>query len=401
LVFIGTKKQNQTTRKIMTEKVIIHPAGNIVENIRKCLEAVEFHPKYREVVLKPNAVDNLKSGSGHVTDLRLVDALIKVLRDVYGTTRIFIIEGSSVYLHDSLSILKGLGYEQITQKHPNVELVDVYQTPLEEGTDGLRLPSLLKGRTLINLPVLKGHGQAGLTCAVKNLKGLLQKVDKKRFHQTGLHENLVTLPEIPTELTLVDAITCQSCEGDTFSKKAKLNLLICARNPVAADIVCAQLVGFDINAIPYLKNLANQKQLLNPGALEVIGDDRQRVNWTLSYMTKLSYGKIDVYVGEACSGCIMGLLSAMATSRHKNHLKRGAVLNVLRSLFKRKRTAYIIGKNAPHLTRPYGSINLLGECACKQFPDVNGTPYRGCPPSNEDIWREQENRRITVRISVK
>jgi uncharacterized protein (DUF362 family) len=386
--------QNLAMRKIMPEKVIIHPSSNLVSDVCECLEAVEFTPKYNEVVLKPNAVTTYKSGSGHVTDLRLVDALIQVLRETYHTGKIFIMEGSSVFLNDSMSILKAVGYEQLVRKYSNLELVDVYETPLEPAEAGrFRLPSLLKERTLINLPVLKGHAQAGLTCAVKNLKGLLQKVDKKRFHQTGLHENLATLPEIPSELTLVDAITGQTCEGELFSKKVKFNLLVCGRNPVAVDIVCAKLVGLDIDTIPYLKALVTQTQLLAPGALEIVGDARRRVIWA-PFKQKFSHGKIDVYVGEACSGCITGELAAIATSRHKNNIIRGVVLNVLRSLFKRRRTAYIMGKNALLPSGNYSSVDMMGECACKQFPGMNGIYYHGCPPTAEDIWREQENQKL-------
>jgi uncharacterized protein (DUF362 family) len=323
-----------------------------------------------------------------------VDALIKILREKYHTTKIFIMEGSSVFLNDSMSILKAIGYEQITHKYANVELVDVYNTPLNQASDtgSFKLPALLQERTLINLPVLKGHPQAGLTCAVKNLKGLLQKVDKKRFHQTGLHENLATLPSIPSELTLVDAITCQTCEGDFFSKKFKLNLLVCAKNPVATDIVCARLLGLNVAKIPYLNTLANLTQLTAPGNLEIIGDNHPRV--TLSpFKSKFTHGRIDVLAGDACSGCLAGMLAAIATSRHKDNIMRGVILNVLRSLVKRRRVAYVIGKNAPQPIDNYESINLLGECACKQFPDIPGIYYHGCPPTAEDIWREQENQK--------
>ncbi len=115
----------------MPEKVIIRPIKNLKNDVRECLEAVEFNPKYNEVVLKPNGVSVYKSGSGHVTDLRLVDALIQVLREQYHTTKIFVLEGSSVFLKESLSILKAIGYEQTIQKHTNIELVDVYDTPLD------------------------------------------------------------------------------------------------------------------------------------------------------------------------------------------------------------------------------------------------------------------------------
>ncbi len=166
-------------------------------------------------------------------------------------------------------------------------------------------------------------------------------------------------------------------------------MLVSAKNPVAADIVCANLLGLNVANIPYLKTLINQTQLAVPGNLEIIGDDHPRV--TLSpFRSNFTHGKIDVFVGEACSGCLAGMLSAIATSRHKDNVKRGVILNVLRSLLKRGREAYIPGKNAPQPAGNYKSINLMGECACKQFPDITGTYYHGCPPTAEEIFREQE-----------
>ena len=43
---------------------------------------------------------------------------------------------------------------------------------------------------LINMPVLKGHGQTLITCALKNAKGLIPNSEKRRFHALGLHARL-------------------------------------------------------------------------------------------------------------------------------------------------------------------------------------------------------------------
>ena len=44
------------------------------------------------------------------------------------------------------------------------------------GTDGI---------LMINLPVLKGHCQTLITCALKNNKGLIPNAEKRRFHTLG------------------------------------------------------------------------------------------------------------------------------------------------------------------------------------------------------------------------
>ena len=46
---------------------------------------------------------------------------------------------------------------------------------------------------LINVPVWKGHCQTKITCALKNLKGLIPNSEKRRFHSLGLHKPIAHL----------------------------------------------------------------------------------------------------------------------------------------------------------------------------------------------------------------
>ena len=46
---------------------------------------------------------------------------------------------------------------------------------------------------LINVPVMKGHCQTKITCALKNMKGLLPNREKRHFHAMGLHKPIAHL----------------------------------------------------------------------------------------------------------------------------------------------------------------------------------------------------------------
>lgn len=46
---------------------------------------------------------------------------------------------------------------------------------------------------LINVPVLKGHCQTKITCALKNMKGLIPNKEKRHFHKLGLHKPIAHL----------------------------------------------------------------------------------------------------------------------------------------------------------------------------------------------------------------
>lgn len=60
---------------------------------------------------------------------------------------------------------------------------------------------------MINVPVMKGHCQTRITCALKNMKGLIPNGEKRRFHSMGLHKPIAHLAVgIRQDFILVDSI---------------------------------------------------------------------------------------------------------------------------------------------------------------------------------------------------
>lgn len=81
------------------------------------------------------------------------------------------------------------GYEDLAKQY-EVNLLDTQQdTFYEQDCGGLSLhicDCVRQFDFLINVPVLKGHCQTGITCALKNMKGLIPNAEKRRFHRLGL-----------------------------------------------------------------------------------------------------------------------------------------------------------------------------------------------------------------------
>ena len=88
------------------------------------------------------------------------------------------------------------GYNRIAEQY-GVELWDLQQdTSHMEDCAGMQLrlcDSLKQIDFLINVPVLKGHCQTKITCALKNLKGVIPNSEKRRFHTLGLHRPIAHL----------------------------------------------------------------------------------------------------------------------------------------------------------------------------------------------------------------
>lgn len=80
---------------------------------------------------------------------------------------------------------------------------------------------------LINMPVVKGHCQTAMTCALKNLKGLLPNSEKRRFHTMGLHDpigHLVTV--MPEMLCLADNI-CGDLDFEEGGNPVVMDRIFC------------------------------------------------------------------------------------------------------------------------------------------------------------------------------
>lgn len=113
----------------------------------------------------------------------------------------------------------------------------------------------LEADAIINLPILKNHGGARMTCVMKNLMGIVW--DRRYYHRTDLHQciaDCATLSKKPI-LNIVDAYNVMMQNGprgtglaDVAQKKA----LIMSRDMVAADTAAAAIMGLNHSDITYI-----------------------------------------------------------------------------------------------------------------------------------------------------
>ena len=125
------------------------------------------------VALKPNLVVAASPETGATTHAGVLSGAIEYLRD-HGFRDISIIEGSWVG-DDTGRAFRAAGYEAVGKKY-GVPLFDLKRDKTRRVDTPLRPMDIccraLDADYLINLPVLKGHCQTAMTCALKNCKGL-------------------------------------------------------------------------------------------------------------------------------------------------------------------------------------------------------------------------------------
>jgi uncharacterized protein (DUF362 family) len=108
-----------------------------------------------------------------------------------------------------------------------------------------------------NVPVLKHHGGATMTCAMKNHMGIIW--DRGFWHKNDLHQciaDFIRYTKRP-DLNIVDAYAPMMRNGpqgkDTNDLLAGINSLLASRDIVAVDAAASKILGHANDGIGYVK----------------------------------------------------------------------------------------------------------------------------------------------------
>ena len=202
-------------------------------------------------VARPGEVIGLKvnclSGKGAATSLLLVEAICERLQQAG-------IPQKDIVIWDRLnSDLESAGF-RVATRPGRIRAIGNdaagYDTDLAVyGSAGSLLSKTLT-RTcdaVINLPVLKDHGIAGVTLALKNLFGAIHNPNKYHMHTGDPYVADVNMFEPirrKVRLTVCDALTAQYEGGPSYMPQWSwpFNGLMLARDPVALDYTGWQIL---------------------------------------------------------------------------------------------------------------------------------------------------------------
>ena len=327
----------------------------------------EMIDKDARIGIKPNLVDAVPACMGSTTHPEIVEGLIEYLQ-ASGHRDITIMEGSWVG-GNTLESYDVCGFDLIKDKY-GVKLVDTQKSPSHpvdcSGTVLNICDCVDDIDFLINIPVIKGHAQTHITCALKNMKGLIPNSEKRRFHSLGLHDPIARLcTGIKQDFILIDHI-CGDLEFEDGGNPTQTDCILAALDPVLVDAYVCQLLGYEIEEVPYVK-LAGE---LGVGCLDVsqikmitIGEVPAGVEDL--YKSGRLVGIADnVNEVEGCSACYAAVLPALERLREEGLLDRLDEKISLGQFYKNK-----TGK--------------LGVGTCTRLFDVS---VPGCPPKSEDIY---------------
>jgi uncharacterized protein (DUF362 family) len=150
--------------------------------------------------------------------------------------------------------------------------------------EGISIPKLFLGRSIIQLPTMKTHVFTTMTGAMKNaFGGLLNR--KRHWTHSVIHETLVDLLAIQQEIhpglfAVMDGTFAGDGPGPRAMRWHEKNVLLASADQVAIDAVAARMMGFDPLSIPFIR-LAHERGLGcgDPDQIEVVGEDISGVDY--------------------------------------------------------------------------------------------------------------------------
>lgn len=204
----------------------------------------------QRVLLKPNMLAGKGVEAAVTTHPEIVRAVIELAQCA----------GGIVFVGDS----PGVGTpEQVAQRCGILAVIKETGATFAPFSESIRITprsgifhhfeiarDIVDAEVIINLPKLKTHQMMGMTGAVKNLFGAVVGLRKPHVHlQAGADKGFFALmllelaEEIRPALTIVDGVLAMEGDGPGSGDPIQLGVLLAGVEPMAVDVVAAELTG--------------------------------------------------------------------------------------------------------------------------------------------------------------
>ena len=364
----------------MGEVFVIY--GNQAESmVRQLIEKTGALDRLRpddKVMIKPNLLVSRQSWVGVNTDPRVVEALVKSLKD-RGIRHITVGDGSGMG-YSATKAFDYCGYKEMASRY-GLRLVDLERDEFVKKPVRMEGPfkSLEVARTVvecdffINVPILKAHNETLISCSLKNLKGTMPRSMKTAFHGVNLHKAIAQLNSVLIpHLIIVDGL-----QGDLHSESGHdpvvMDRIILGTNPVEVDSVVADTLGYkprDIRHVAY----AADGGLGTCDLKKIKIHSLNRPSEAKRFSPPTHYSKrfpCSISAEGACCTCMGNFIFALERLNEKRLLS--------------DRLSFVIGQNAKIPAQKKAFTIAVGECASKQA--AADFCIDECPPTAGDIYQ--------------
>ncbi len=215
------------------------------------------------VLIKPNLIAPKPRECATQTDPAVIYELAKLLVD-YGA-KPFV--GDSPAWADARTCAKVLGLiEPLAKLGVEVRQLDEpVKRRLEFCKTRIGISRYaLDADKIVNLPKLKTHQQLMATIAVKNMFGCVSGKAKAVWHykKGATFEEFCTMligiyKLLNPAINIIDAVVAMEGSGPISGKPVKLGWIAASTDPIAAEIICSELIGISDGKLPIIETAKN------------------------------------------------------------------------------------------------------------------------------------------------
>ena len=352
------------------------------------------------VLIKPNLVWASPPETGTTTDPRICKTIANTVRELGAKP---IIAESSIIASDTEEViqvagygkLREEGYEVIDLKRKGIETVKV-PIPKGKALKEVTLPKVvLDADVIISVPKMKTHDSAKVTLSIKNMKGVLPDIYKRKLHHVfGVFQGVADLCTlVKPALAVVDGIIGMEGLGPADGEPVEMDLIIAGKDPVAVDTVTSAVMGFEPEEYGCIDAAAKAGiGTADLNKIEVVGEPISKVQRRFKRfeeaMEEMPFPEgFQLLMDEkTCSGCRSIVTEVLMAVKDANQLDRAAGWTV------------IAGKldKLPDVDRK--KLLLIGACTTKFRNE--GVFVEGCPPNNRDVVRGMSGMGIDVVTGI-
>lgn len=375
--------------KVSIVKTDCYDAKKIDADVRRAVELLGGMESVvkpgNKVLIKPNLVALSKERlSGATTRWEVCKAIADMVNEVGGIP--YIAESAAAGV-DTEKVIEFTEYTKLREagyKVIDLKKEKMCKIPVEGGLLLKELNTWEPVRdadVIISVPVMKTHDQTEVTLGLKNLKGLINDVQKKWFHSNGVQEGVVDISyTLKPKMVIVDGTIAQEGYGPLFGEKVEMGLIIASKDIVAGDAVTSMLMGYQPEEVGIIKIASKDAKIGNMDLenIETVGEKIESSKRVFKRAFEVEIPGLPPYdlilTEGACTGCRNTVISAIMD------MKNDGIEQTL------KGKTIIAGPidKLPEGVDPK-DIVLIGRCTMKHRDKATWVP--GCPPNNIFVER--------------
>lgn len=268
-VAVSRSRGGEDVRPQLSKVLILNVsdyASELDELLFRAVSEFKLDVGGKRVLLKPNLVEFAPDAPVN-THNAVVGAAIGCFQRL-GAAYVTVGEGPG-HERDTEVVIEGTGIRRVVAERAanfvdlnrdSVRAVPSRSCYTDLGT--LWLPeTVLAADLIVSMPKIKTHHWAGVTLSMKNMFGVLPGSQygwpKNVLHWAGIHESILDIcSTVRPSFVIADGIEAMEGNGPLHGKARHLHKLVLGDDPVAADVVCLQLMGLRPDRVRHIAEAA-------------------------------------------------------------------------------------------------------------------------------------------------